>query len=110
MVRAIIRISLTVTLICCSGTMATAADDLYRAQAIVTGQQANHIVGFAACLEDVLIKVSARRSLPATVDWRPTVRTRKISWEHLAITTKCPASDSRRAGHPRPAIRPDRRL
>jgi uncharacterized protein len=33
--------------------------DLYRAQAIVTGQgEANRIIGFAACLEDVLVKVS----------------------------------------------------
>src|SRR5260370_30969961 len=63
-VRAIIRISLTVTLTCCSGTMATAADDLYRAQAIVTGQgKANRIIGFAACLEDVLIKVSGAQKL-----------------------------------------------
>jgi hypothetical protein len=63
-VRAIIRISLTVTLICCGGTMATAADDLYRAQAIVTGQgEANRIVGFASCLEDVLIKVSGAQKL-----------------------------------------------
>jgi len=63
-VRAIIRISLTVTLMCCSGTMATAADDLYRAQAIVTGQgEANRIVGFAFCLEDVLIKVSGAQKL-----------------------------------------------
>jgi uncharacterized protein len=59
-----IRISLTVMLTCCSGTMATAADDLYRAQAIVTGQgEANRIVGFAACLEDVLIKVSGAQKL-----------------------------------------------
>ena len=63
-VRAIIRISLTVTLTCCGGTMATAADDLYRAQAIVTGQgEANRIVGFASCLEDVLIKVSGAQKL-----------------------------------------------
>ena len=35
------------------------AADLYRAQTIVTGQgEANRIVGFASCLEDVLIKVS----------------------------------------------------
>ena len=62
-VRAIIRISLTVTLTCCSG-MATAADDLYRAQAIVTGQgEANRIIGFASCLEDVLIKVSGAQKL-----------------------------------------------
>jgi len=63
-VRAIIRISLTVALTCCSGTMATAADELYRAQAIVTGQgEANRIVGFASCLEDVLIKVSGAQKL-----------------------------------------------
>jgi hypothetical protein len=63
-VRAIIRISLTVALMCCRGTMATAADDLYRAQAIVTGQgEANRIVGFASCLEDVLIKVSGAQNL-----------------------------------------------
>src|SRR5262249_25109654 len=35
------------------------AADLYRAQTIVTGQgEANRIIGFASCLEDVLIKVS----------------------------------------------------
>ena len=63
-VRAIIRISLTVTLICCGGAMATAADELYRAQTIVTGQgEANRIVGFAACLEDVLVKVSGAQKL-----------------------------------------------
>jgi uncharacterized protein len=63
-VRAIIRIALTVTLTCCSGAMAAAADDLYRAQAIVTGQgEANRIIGFAACLEDVLIKVSGAQKL-----------------------------------------------
>ena len=64
LVRAIIRISLTVTLTCCSGAMATAADELYRAQTIVTGQgEANRIVGFAACLEDVLVKVSGAQKL-----------------------------------------------
>ena len=37
-----------------------ATDHLYRAQTIVTGQgEANRLTGFAACLEDVLIKVSA---------------------------------------------------
>ena len=45
-------------LMCCAATMA-AADDLYRAQTVVTGQgEANRTIGFAACLEDVLIKVS----------------------------------------------------
>ena len=38
---------------------AAAEDDLYRAQVIVTGQgDANRQIGFASCLEDVLIKVS----------------------------------------------------
>ena len=63
-VRAIIKISLTAVLICCTGTMATEAADLYRAQAIVTGQgEANRIIGFASCLEDVLIKVSGAQKL-----------------------------------------------
>src|SRR6266404_1416201 len=63
-VRAIIRISLTVALTCCAGAMAAAADELYRAQAIVTGQgEANRIIGFASCLEDVLIKVSGAQKL-----------------------------------------------
>ena len=54
-----IRISILAALICCTATMAAAADDLYRAQTVVTGQgEANRIIGFAACLEDVLIKVS----------------------------------------------------
>jgi uncharacterized protein len=63
-VRAIIKISLTAVLMCCTGTMATEAADLYRAQAIVTGQgEANRIIGFASCLEDVLIKVSGAQKL-----------------------------------------------
>jgi hypothetical protein len=44
--------------------MAAAADDLYRAQAIVTGQgEANRIIGFASSLEEVLIKVSGAQKL-----------------------------------------------
>jgi uncharacterized protein len=44
--------------------MAAAADDLYRAQAIVTGQgEANRIIGFASCLENVLIKASGAQKL-----------------------------------------------
>jgi hypothetical protein len=63
-VRSIIRLSIAVALTCCSGASATAADDLYRAQAIVTGQgEANRMVGFAAALEDVLIKVSGAQNL-----------------------------------------------
>jgi uncharacterized protein len=61
-----IRISLAAALMCCTGTMATAAADLYRAQAIVTGQgEANRLIGFASCLEDVLIKVSGAQKLGA---------------------------------------------
>ena len=45
-------------------SLAMAAEDLYRAQAIVTGQgEANRIIGFASCLEDVLIKVSGAQKL-----------------------------------------------
>jgi hypothetical protein len=59
-----IRISILAALMCCIATMAAAADDLYRAQAVVTGQgEANRIVGFASCLEDVLIKVSGALKL-----------------------------------------------
>src|ERR1700750_617070 len=43
----------------CTVTMAAAASELYQAQPVVSGQgEAKRIVGFAACLEDVLIKVS----------------------------------------------------
>src|ERR1700757_1421163 len=59
----ILRLSLIALLICCVGA-ACAADDLYRAQTIVTGQgEANRTIGFAACLEDVLIKVSGALQL-----------------------------------------------
>jgi uncharacterized protein len=48
----------------CAGTMAAAGADLYRAKVTVTGQgEANRIFGFAACLEDVLIKVSGALKL-----------------------------------------------
>src|ERR1700716_3460628 len=63
-VRAIIRVSVAVALTCCGGAIAAAADDLYRAQAIVTGQgEANRIIGFASSLEEVLIKVSGAQKL-----------------------------------------------
>jgi uncharacterized protein len=58
-VAVMIRMSILAALICCTATLAAAADDLYRAQTVVTGQgEANRTIGFAACLEDVLIKVS----------------------------------------------------
>jgi hypothetical protein len=55
----IVIVSAAIVLACASFTMAKGTDDLYRAQATVTGQgAANRKVGFAACLEYVLIKVS----------------------------------------------------
>jgi hypothetical protein len=49
---------------CCAGAMAAAGSDLYQVQAIVTGQgEANRLIGFASCLEDVLIKVSGAQQL-----------------------------------------------
>jgi hypothetical protein len=63
-VRAIIRLSVALALACGGGAMAAAPDDLYRAQAIVTGQgEANRLIGFATSLEDVLIKVSGAQKL-----------------------------------------------
>jgi uncharacterized protein len=59
-----IRISILAVLISCIATMAAAADDLYSAQTVVTGQgEPNRTMGFAACLEDVLIKVSGAAKL-----------------------------------------------
>ena len=67
--RAIVRIFLAAALTWCAGAMAAAGADLYRAKVTVTGQgEANRIIGFAACLEDVLIKVSGAQKLSA--DWR----------------------------------------
>ena len=62
--RAIIWIFLAAAFTWCAGTMAAAGADLYRAKVTVTGQgEANRIIGFAACLEDVLIKVSGAQKL-----------------------------------------------
>ena len=56
-------ILLASALICCSAAMA-ADDSLYRARTVVTGQgEPNRIIGFGACLEDVLIKVSGQPML-----------------------------------------------
>jgi uncharacterized protein len=60
--RAIVRIFLAAALTWCAGAMA--ATDLYRTKVTVTGQgEANRMVGFAACLEDVLIKASGAQKL-----------------------------------------------
>jgi len=61
---AVIRMSLAMVLTWCLGTMAAAAAEPYRAQTIVTGQgEPNRSIGFASCLEDVLIKVSGALQL-----------------------------------------------
>ena len=61
-VRAIILLSAALAL-ACGGALA-AVPDLYRAQAVVTGQgEANRLFGFGACLEDVLIKVFGAQQL-----------------------------------------------
>ena len=58
----VIGLVLAMAFACCAAT--AAADNLYRAQTIVTGQgEANRTIGFAACLEDVLIKVSGALQL-----------------------------------------------
>ncbi|MDB5605517.1 MAG: hypothetical protein JWP25_2417 [Bradyrhizobium sp.] len=63
---AIIGMLLVTALMCWSTATgaAAAAADLYRTQAVITGQgEANRVVGFAGCLEDVLIKVSGALQL-----------------------------------------------
>jgi len=63
-VAAVIRMSFAIVLTWCLGTMAAAAAELYRAQTIVTGQgEPNRSIGFASCLEDVLVKVSGALKL-----------------------------------------------
>ncbi|WP_420966079.1 DUF2066 domain-containing protein [Bradyrhizobium sp. B120] len=62
--RGVFGALLAVALIWCSGGIAAADDNLYRAQTVVTGQgEPNRIIGFGACLEDVLIKVSGQPML-----------------------------------------------
>ena len=62
--RAIVGIFLSTTLTLWVDTTLAEGTDLYRAKVTVTGQgEANRIAGFAACLEDVLIKVSGALKL-----------------------------------------------
>jgi hypothetical protein len=66
------RIVVAIALVCGCGRFAAAADSLYRAQAIVTGQgEANRLVGFASSLEDVLIKVSGALKLAGDARLEP---------------------------------------
>ncbi|MBR1121139.1 DUF2066 domain-containing protein [Bradyrhizobium lablabi] len=61
---AIARMFVTAFLIWCAGAMAANAADLYRTKTVVTGQgEANRLIGFGRCLEDVLIKVSGAQKL-----------------------------------------------
>src|SRR4051794_18120919 len=49
-----------------------AANDLYRSQTLITGQgEANRLIGFAVCLEQVLIKVSGAISLTGDTRLEP---------------------------------------
>jgi hypothetical protein len=66
---AIVWLSLAVALLCSKSVPAT-AEDLYRAQTVVTGQ-GNRMIGFALCLENVLIKVSGAQQLNGTSTSRP---------------------------------------
>jgi uncharacterized protein len=60
----IVRIFLAAVLTWCGGAVPAAAGDLYRTKVTVTGQgEVNRMVGFAACLEDVLIKASGAQKL-----------------------------------------------
>lgn len=62
--RTIVGVLIAAVLACCAATLATAAENLYRAQTVVTGQgEANRLIGFASCMEDVLIKVSGAERL-----------------------------------------------
>ena len=91
--RAIIGIFLAAALACCIATPATAAENLYRAQTVVTGQgEANRMIGFASCMEDVLIKVSGSRGSRMTAGWRRTKRKQRISSQRSIIATSFPAS------------------
>jgi hypothetical protein len=59
-----IRLLIMAALMCCAATMVAGPDDPYRGQTVVTGQgEANRFIGFAFCLEDVLIKVSGVQKL-----------------------------------------------
>jgi uncharacterized protein len=66
-VAAAVVVALSVFLAAAAGgadPLTAKADHLYRAQTVVTGQgEANRLTGFAACLEDVVIKVAAAGKL-----------------------------------------------
>jgi uncharacterized protein len=62
--RAVVGIFVAAILTCCTAATAAAGGDLYRTKVTVTGQgESNRMAGFAACLEDVLIKASGAQKL-----------------------------------------------
>jgi uncharacterized protein len=62
--RAIVGIISIVMLLCCTGAKPAVATDLYSTKVTVTGQgEPNRMTGFAAALEDVLIKASGAEKL-----------------------------------------------
>jgi hypothetical protein len=67
MLRAFLSITgpfIAAAMVSCTATPATAAEELYRARTVVTGQgEVNRMIGFASCIEDVLIKVSGAERL-----------------------------------------------
>src|SRR5438105_15791167 len=64
MLYAMLRLFVAAALPYGVGAIAAEAAELYQAQTIVTGQgEANRSIGFGACLEDVLIKVSGVQTL-----------------------------------------------
>jgi hypothetical protein len=70
--RELFRIAFVAILVWYVAAPAAAADNLYRAQTIVTGTgEANRLIGFASCLEDVLIKVSGQLRLAGDVRLEP---------------------------------------
>ena len=70
----IITLCLIAAVPSCTGTLAAPVESLYRAQTTVTGQgEANRIIGFGLCLEDVLIKISGAMQLasdPRLADYK----------------------------------------
>ena len=108
--RVVLWIFLTAMLTWCVGARPAAATDLYGTKVTVTGQgEPNRTTGFAAALEDVLIKASGAEKLNGDrrlAAYKPKAKdfvksfssSRRVLWQ----------IHSRRAGHTRSALRPDR--
>jgi hypothetical protein len=105
---AIVWLSLAVALLCSKSVPAT-AEDLYRAQTVVTGQgEANRTIGFASCMENVLIKVSGAQQLNGTStitagatggSFAASPLTKPFGAASAAPRRCCRTTVNRRAGH-----------